>query len=191
MKEVFTKIYLTNKWGSKESRSGKGSTLEATKELREWLPKIIKNWNIKSVLDLPCGDYNYMKELDLDCEYIGGDIVNELIASNSIRYPDVDFRVIDIVNDELPKSDLIIVRDCFVHLHINEIKKALVNISKSCKYMLVTSFPSCEFNQPLETGGWRRLNMEYFPFNLEPIFYVWEGDSDERYKDKSMIFVEL
>ena len=32
--EVFTHIYLENKWGDEESRSGKGSNLEVTESLR-------------------------------------------------------------------------------------------------------------------------------------------------------------
>ena len=191
MKEVFQKIYLTNKWGSKESKSGKGSEIQATEELRRVLPSIIDTFKIKSVLDLPCGDYNYMKEVGLNCEYIGADIVPELIASNSMKYPKVKFQCLDIVKDKLPKSDLIIVRDCFVHLPIKDIQTALKNAKKSCKYMLVTSFYKVDFNKDIQVGDWRPLNMEIFPFNLEPITIIIEGDREYKYMDKSMILIEL
>lgn len=191
MKDVFQKIYLTNKWGSKESRSGKGSELSSTEELRRVLPSIIDTFKIKSVLDLPCGDYNFMKEIELNCKYIGADIVPELIASNSIKYPSVKFQCLNIVSDKLPKSDLIIVRDCFVHLSISDIQKAIKNAKKSCKYMLVTSFYNTDFNKDITTGDWRTLNMELFPFNLKPIATIIEGDREYKYMDKSMILVEL
>jgi len=191
MKDVFQKIYLTNKWGSKESKSGKGSELKATEELRKVLPSIIDTWEIKSVLDLPCGDYNFMKEVKLNCKYIGADIVPELIASNSMKYPSVKFQCLNIVTDKLPKSDLIIVRDCFVHLSIKDIQTALKNVKKSCKYMLVTSFPKTDFNKDIQAGGWRPLNMELFPFNLNPIAHILEGDREEKYNDKSMLLIEL
>ena len=190
MKDVFQKIYLTNKWGSKESRSGKGSELKATEELRKVLPSIIDTWKIKSVLDLPCGDYNFMKEVVLNCNYIGADIVPELIANNSIKYPGINFKCLDIVKDKLPKSDLIIVRDCFVHLPLSDIQKAIKNAKKSCKYMLVTSFNNAE-NKDITVGGWRVLNMQIEPFNLKPIVTIEEGDREEKYNDKSMILIEL
>ena len=41
MRAVFSRIYRTNKWGDAESRSGGGSSLEATRVLRERLPRTI------------------------------------------------------------------------------------------------------------------------------------------------------
>ena len=47
----------------------------------------------------------------------------------------------DLVNDELPKVDLIFCRDCLFHLPNDMILKALENIYKSkSKYLLTTTF---------------------------------------------------
>ena len=190
MKDIFQRIYLSNKWGSNESKSGKGSELSSTEVIRKELPELVKKLNVKSVLDIPCGDYNYMKEIDLNCDYIGADIVSELIASNSMKYPNVKFMCLDIVNSKLPKCDLVIVRDCLVHLSNKEVFKALDNIKESgCKYILTTSFS--EFaNKDISTGQWRPINLAAPPFNYNPIMVIKEGDRQKEYENKSLYLYE-
>ena len=62
-KEIFSGIYENYGFGSSESRSGPGSTLEETKLLREEIKKLIVKKGIKSVVDIPCGDFHWMKEI--------------------------------------------------------------------------------------------------------------------------------
>jgi len=187
----FKKVFTTNLWGSRESRSGKGSELKQTQKLINEIPKIIEKYNISSILDAPCGDYNYMKEIKLKCNYIGVDIVPELIELNLSKYKGVDFRCLDITSSNLPKCDLVLVRDCLSHLTNKDVKKAIKNIEKSgAKFLLVTSYPDHQQNSDLTNGQWRRLNMEKKPFNLiSKDRYFEEGDSIN--KDKSLILVEL
>ena len=47
MRVRFEEIYKTSYWGSKDSVSGVGSTLNYTRPLREWLIKKINDLNIK------------------------------------------------------------------------------------------------------------------------------------------------
>lgn len=54
---IFTDIYKGNKWHDNESFSGSGSNLEQTKAIREILPELINNLSIKTMLDIPCGDF--------------------------------------------------------------------------------------------------------------------------------------
>ena len=61
-KETFTEIYKTNFWSSNESPSGGGSELIQTKSLINDLEKLLKDMDIKSVLDIPCGDFNWMQK---------------------------------------------------------------------------------------------------------------------------------
>jgi hypothetical protein len=84
MKDIFTKIYNNNSWQGDFSRSGPSSNLRRTEELRKNLPILIKKFKINSLLDLPCGDFAWFKELinKLDISYIGGDVVDELIIEN-------------------------------------------------------------------------------------------------------------
>ena len=74
-KDIFTEIYVKNKWKDDSSHSGTGSNLEQTKEIIKFLPKFISKNNIQSILDIPCGDFYWMKEINFDkVNYIGGDI---------------------------------------------------------------------------------------------------------------------
>jgi hypothetical protein len=86
--DKFTWIYINNWWDSNESLSGPGSTLKHTNNLRKELPKLVIDFNICSVLDAPCGDFNWMKVLlpTLNVNYIGADIVQDLVDSNNAKY---------------------------------------------------------------------------------------------------------
>ncbi len=193
-KDVFTEIYKTNHWNSEESISGGGSELSQTKSLLRDLGLLLKEKKIHSVLDLPCGDFKWMQHLDFtDINYIGGDIVEELIQLNSLQYKNLDnvnFRLLDLIEDTLPKSDLIIVRDCLVHLSNSNIFKAINNIKRSGSTdLLTTTFPDFNLNYDIVTGDWRRLNLEKEPFNFPlPLLVINENCTEKNgeYKDKSM-----
>ncbi|HEV8722667.1 MAG TPA: hypothetical protein VGW77_18770 [Candidatus Binatia bacterium] len=59
--------------------SGPGSSLFQTATVRAALPGVIQQFGVKSMLDIPCGDFNWMKEVTLDVDrYIGGDIIKQL-----------------------------------------------------------------------------------------------------------------
>ena len=192
LKQEFSEIYRTNRWRSNESRSGKGSELTQTKTIVNEIPALIKTWEIKSMLDIPCGDFNYMKEIDLACDYIGADIVEPLIEQNRITYKDIDFRCLNVVSDALPTVDLVLVRDCFVHLSNHDVSLAITNIKRSgAKYLLVTSFPNTDVNLDLNNPGWRKLNMSTEPFNLRASATINEGFFKDHNSDKSLILVTL
>jgi hypothetical protein len=42
--------------------------------------------NAYNIVDLGCGDFYWMKEVDLPCKYIGLDIVQEVIEENKEMY---------------------------------------------------------------------------------------------------------
>lgn len=199
-KDVFTDIYINSSfWGSSESVSGTGSNYANTKSLIDDLNKLLVDLEITSVLDIPCGDFNWMHHVDYkNIKYIGADIVDELIKTNLEKYKDkgnYDFVVLNLIEDELPKSDLIIVRDCFVHLSFQNIYQAIKNIKTSgSKYLITTSFPEHPLNLDIITGGWRTLNFQEKPFNFpKPILTVNENykGSNGEYKDKSMIVYNI
>lgn len=127
-KVLFTLIHDKHLWDEKESVSGPGSTFDATRNIRAALPEIFETYKIKSVLDIPCGDFNWMQHVDLDgIDYTGADIVEELIEKNNQNFASDKkrFLVLDLIKDTLPKSDLIICRDGLVHLTNSEISQAL------------------------------------------------------------------
>ena len=67
---VFKQHYQRNTWGCSESLSGEGSTLDQTAAIRGALPQLIREFRIQSMLDIPCGDFNWMKMLDLTIQCI-------------------------------------------------------------------------------------------------------------------------
>lgn len=181
--EVFSGIYQRNEWDSEESVSGPGSTLHQTAAMRARLPAVLEEIGAKSLFDAPCGDFNWMKELSLPVEhYIGADIVSELIERNQKTFGDEvrSFKRLDLTSDVLPVVDVVLCRDCLVHLSYKMVNAALHNIQKSgAKYLLTTTYPNEKENINIVTGGWRPLNLEAEPFSLpHPVLMIDEQDLD-------------
>ena len=192
-KNLFTEYYRNNSWYGKESLSGPGSDYEQTKFLIPELQILLKKLKIKTMLDVPCGDFNWMKKINLDSiNYHGGDIVDDVIKINNKRYRsrNIKFSTIDIVKDSLPKSDLVVVRDCLVHLNTDEVFKSLKNIKDSkSKYLLTTNFTwkHIENNAEIKTGEWRRINLQEKPYNFKhPEEVIIEGNTQSNDRDKNM-----
>ncbi len=182
--KIFTHIYSKNLWGSSESFSGPGSSLEVTSDLRKQLSELLIRREIRSILDCGCGDFNWMKEIGLgDIHYTGMEVVADLVARNNKLHasPAVSFVVGDISKDELPLTDLVICRDVLVHLTNKEISLALNNIASSgAKYLLATSFTGVE-NSDTFTGDWRPVNLQNSPYHLpSPIEIILEKGSGKK-----------
>lgn len=190
--DIFRNIYKNNYWGDVDSRSGAGSNLRQTAEIRRALPMVIDAYNIKTMLDIPCGDWHWMKEAVLDVDYIGADIVPELIQRNQSLYESYRcrFTKLDLTSDDLPKVNLIFSRDVLVHLSFKDIFSAFRNIKRSgSKYFLTTTFTGRGSNVDIPTGHWRPLNLQKAPFNLpEPLMLIEEKctEGDGSWGDKSL-----
>jgi SAM-dependent methyltransferase len=190
---VFDDVYARNAWADTESRSGGGSALCATGEVRAALPRLFRKYGIRSVLDAPCGDLNWMQTLLPEiADYTGLDIVASLVEQNRTRYgsPSVRFVLGDVARDPLPPADLILVRDCLVHVSTGAAIDALRNIARTqASYLLVTTFPDCAVNRDVLTGGWRPLNLQRAPFDLgAPLEWVHERapGPDGAFADKAL-----
>ena len=170
--QIFTAYYRTNRWGSAESRSGRGSTLADTEALRRWLPGVISRYGCRSLLDIPCGDFHWMKEVPLDIPYIGADIVKELVDRNQAAYGGEKrtFVTCDITRDALPSADLIMTRDCFLHFSFDDIRRAVRRIKSSdARFLLASTWPKQRWNVNTPTGaGHHFVNLEREPFSFPP-----------------------
>ena len=179
----FQRIFDENSWGNSESISGEGSNLERTKVVRAKLPGLLARHGVRSILDAPCGDFYWMKEVDLgSVEYIGADIVPEIIACDVEWYsaPRRRFVLCDLVSDPLPKADLILCRDCLVHLPYADTRKAIDNFRKSgAVWLLTTTFTDRNENRDIELGDWRPVNLERAPYNFPSPVDVINEESDE------------
>ena len=181
-KNAFRHIYLSNHWQNyfkldlQKSRSGPGSNLNYTSDMSRKLEKFFAEKNIKTILDIGCGDFIWMnlllnKYYNYD-KYLGLDIVDELIKNNNLKYSNdkISFKTFDLVKDEIPKGfDIILIRDVFIHLKNEQIVNFL-NLLKNLdiKFFGVTSTPSLKKNNELKAvGRYRDINIEIEPFNLK------------------------
>ena len=189
----FTLIYKKNYWGNVDSVSGYGSTLESTAKLRNKLPELFEKFSIKSIFDAPCGDFywvNYvLKENSLN--YIGGDIVAPLIESHNLNYKNnsTKFIHIDLTKEIFPDSDLMICRDCLIHLSFNDIQLVLENFIRSnIPYLLTTTYVDTDNfkNKDIVTGDFRKIDLFAAPFyfSKDVSFRIEDGPPDNHSGEK-------
>lgn len=191
--DLFERIYERNEWGGDESRSGPGSTLAETEKLRRELPGIVEQLRVEVFLDVPCGDWNWMRLIELPVRhYIGMDVVPTVVAQNHERYasPSRSFLLGDARTSKLPSADLVFSRDFLVHLSNRDVRKALANFRRTAAdYIMTTTFTDRPQNSDIETGSWRPLNLEAPPFSWPPpeVILVEEcAYGDGQFRDKSM-----
>jgi hypothetical protein len=180
--DKFTWIYYKNYWGSTESKSGGGSTLLYTTNLRKEIPILINIYSVKSVFDAPCGDFNWMKSVlsTLNIIYIGGDIVAPLIKNLNEKYksPNINFIHFDIINNIPPKTDMLICRDCLFHFSFVDSRLFLLNFIKSeTKFLLTTTHLNKDLsfsNKDINTGDFRLIDLYIEPYNFSvyPLYVI-------------------
>ena len=204
-KLIFEKAAENNLWGDPDSRSGTGSNLFQTRIVREELPRIIEKYGVKTMLDAPCGDFFWMKEIvgkitDAGCIYHGADIVENLIKENAVKYGNekIKFLHLNLIEQQIPKVDLVFTRDCFIHLSFENICRILKNYKESgSKYMLVSTYSNANrvnnYVKDFYLRG-RVLNMRKYPFYFpEPFIIINEGctEGEGAYADKSLALWKL
>jgi len=198
--EAFSRIYDDSLWGSQPnhagstSRSGVGSTLELTNYARAGMDEIITKYQPVHFLDVACGESDWLRPVitkhDETMSYTGADVVVSVIQHQRASWPKNLWCVLDVCEDFISTYDMILCRDCFVHLPFNLIFQALSNLKSSgSKYLVMTTFPKIpEGNNDIKIGGWRRLDFTASPFNLpQPIMIVNEcGPKLPNPQDKSL-----
>lgn len=147
---------------------------------------LFKKYNIKTILDAPCGEFSWMNGVNLTgIDYLGFDNDENIINENIKKYKKIDFKTNsyidfytkDIIFEYLPAADLIICRDFFQQLSIEDILLSLKNFKKSnSKYLMVTNVSSINTNKELIFGFNRAINLMLPPFNLpQPLFKINMG----------------
>ncbi len=181
--DIFSEIYATNAWHSADSRSGCGSTLAATAEIRAALPRLLADLDVRVLFDAPCGDFNWMRHVDLPVErYIGGEIVPTLVRQLNARYANGrrHFVLIDLTMDKLPAADALFCRDLFLHLSFADIERVKANFLRSgCKYLIGSTYPNVRIQFDILTGEARPANMLQTPINWPRPIRVVNDRADE------------
>ena len=141
-KDVFSDIYDRNRWGGErgEMYSGSGSRGEAAVQYANSVMDFILSNNIKSVVDLGCGDFFIGQQIAEVVEsYIGIDVVPSLIELNNKKFcsDNVSFICADITTDDLPDGTLCLVRQVLQHMSNAQIARLLFRLRKY-EFVIVT-----------------------------------------------------
>ena len=197
-RSIFEGIYRRNEWGSPESVSGPGSSLARGAGLTPALLALLRELGTRRLIDAPCGDLNWISEVaDAMDEYVGVDVVRDLIAQNRRRHaePNRTFLCLDIVRHTIPRGDVILCRDGLVHFSFADIRAALARFAASgTPLLLTTTFIDRPTNADIRTGGWRPLNLEQPPFEFPPPLRVVDEQcvhSGGIYRDKRLALWEI
>ena len=194
-KIVFTSIFKSKHWVQDEdilpekniSVSGHGSNIhtEQFNNLISSFSNFVEKYQIRSILDMPCGDFLWMNEFikNKEIRYLGIDIVDNLINENKKKYKNqnVNFKTSDIINfNTEEKFDLVFMRDFFIHISNFDIKNVLSNIKKmNIKYFAFENY-DIKNNTDVIIGNHRKINLKLDPFNLgEPLFFFKDFESDK------------
>ncbi|WNJ19280.1 class I SAM-dependent methyltransferase [Pontibacter sp. G13] len=192
MKDTFNQIFESHHWTGSESKSGAGSGVDQTAQLKQDLPPLLAKLQVKTLLDAPCGDAGWIRSLALPIEqYTGMDIVAPLIEKlQGEAQSNETFQLGDLTQDVLPQVDLVFCRDCWVHFSFADIWRAVSNLKQSdSTWLLTTHFPDTSANEDIVTGDWRTLNLCEAPFSFpRPTQILIEGctEGDGQFADKSL-----
>lgn len=175
--DVFSYIYKNKIWGENnkgEGFSGPGSSIEETAPYREFLQRFLAEQQIKSVVDVGCGDWTFSHTIDWSgIDYKGFDVVEDVIKKNIQTYgsPNIHFEMKNGAEEgALPKADLLICKEVLQHLPYDDIHNFLKNLD-GYKYCLITNdvnpFSSTTTNHDIVRGSYRCLDLQATPFNVE------------------------
>jgi hypothetical protein len=186
--QIFTRIYESGVWGKSEDPnrpffSGSGSSRDD--EIAAYVRSVgnfLRSFQVKpSVVDLGCGDFTVGSQIRKFCDrYVACDVVPNLIAFNKTQFADlsVEFKVLNLIENELPPGDIAFVRQVLQHLSNDQISRFVARVSSSYNFLVVTEhLPSrakFEHNVDKLTGPGTRMGHESGivltspPFNLRP-----------------------
>ena len=124
-----------------------------------------------------------MSAVDLDgIKYIGGDISKELVDEVAAEHKGKGRRFVhlDLANDKLPKCDLIMVRECLIHLTDELRWKVIENVHKAKIPHLLLTVDLVDENHPLdENGQHENFNPMLAPFHFpKPLRHIPESHDE-------------
>jgi hypothetical protein len=164
--------------GLPETRCGLGSTVRFTEQLRPQLENLFRFLGVTSIVDAPCGDFNWMSRVDLSqIKYTGIDRDRDnLLKATRLSEPEhfaPRVKVIlelDLTFHVLPTADLILCRDFLQHLPKSDIRQVLFNFKRSgAKWVLITNHEQWVKNEDIERpGGFFPVNLMMEPFYFPP-----------------------
>jgi hypothetical protein len=172
--EIFSEIYSDRVWAGENRRavvSGPGSEDTATSQMTAQLSGLLHELDCRRLIDIGCGDFNWMQNVRGDFDYVGIDVVPALIASNNENYSSAHrrFLCLDATRSPITPGDIALCREVLFHLSFDDGKLLLENVKRAgFRYVLLTTDNSVWFNSEIRTGDFRPLNLTKAPFRLPP-----------------------
>jgi SAM-dependent methyltransferase len=178
--DVFRTIYENDLW---KGGSGAGSSADATTEYRRLLESLVARRQIRSVVDVGCGDWQVSRLVDWRrVRYTGVDIVPELVSSHTQKFGSRRTRFVaaDARTARLPRADLLLCKDVLQHWPNQSIVDFLGRNLGRFRYALLTNdvWSAHEHdgvNADVPLGGWRPIDLEVTPFEVRA---RWRYDFD-------------
>jgi len=181
LQEQWRKLYERNKLARPVWKAiwGGGAIPE-----QERLYDIFEEFDIKSFLDCGCADFHWLSKLDwTGIDYMGVDIVPELIRQNKRRFPDFKFKIENLVKMTMPKKDMVFIRDVFSHLNFKNCLEIIKNIKASgSRYLMASTQTAIKENIDTSCIVLQFRNLMIEPFNFpEPIKFISDKASDQNH----------
>jgi hypothetical protein len=183
-RKIFTDIFTNKKWDrdpTEDRFSGMGSRPENTAAYENLIVDLCHRYGIKTIADIGCGDFQVARRWLVrvpEINYLGCDIVSEIVDAHQLRFGTdrINFRQLDAVVDQLPKVDLILMREVLQHLSNSSIAKVIPKIMDSCRWALITECVRRRaeiYNADIREGRQTRIGkksgvfLEKSPFNIK------------------------
>ena len=174
MTDRFAAIYQNRVWlngAESGTLSGLGSEIARTHNIREQLPRLLAEMGTETLVDVGCGDFNWMKEIQLPCAYIGVDVVPEVIEANKAKYESDSrkFYLLDATSQPVPQGDTVLCREILIHLSFADTARVIENIRRSgAVFFMASNETGATYNHDILSGGHRPLNLLVAPFFFPP-----------------------
>lgn len=150
-------IYANGGW--LETGSGPGSTIANNSELITWLDTFINDNSCTSILDMGCGDMQWISQVLTEITYTGIDWVSSVCNTNKTNYEEHTFLEQDITGSSFSNSNtynIIICKDVLHHAYddADQIINNIENISAAHKIFIVPSTVRVPFNDKITEAGY-------------------------------------
>ena len=183
---TFDNIYKNKSWGEgsiEGGSSGSGSSPEVNKAYLSFLSSFIKENNIKSIVDVGCGDWQIMSLLNTDnIHYKGYDVSKKIIDYNNKIHKknNIEFYVEDLdKKSNYERGDLLICKDVLQHLSYSKINNILSQLNKYKYVIIINDIVQDTNNSDIDNGGYRSLDIQKQPFNIKNIdaeHHLWKSE---------------
>jgi len=176
-------------WGKGELLCGPGSLEKFAKPSREKLRHWLSVTEAKSILEIGCGDLVWHGKILPKVDYHGVDL-HERETWKARREQGAKLAVADGISTDLPKADLIVARDVFIHLSNDYIARILENLKGKGTWLFASHDPNAKATR--EGRGQATFNKHDYGVNLnaDPFYLEYHEEQDPP-KGKGMCLFKL